>query len=82
MKQSVLRFAAQLWAMLAVLLLFVAAALPADAVQASVSVAVACALLYVMRLIALRKRFNLAGEKSPSAPPYVRDCGGTDAKGM
>lgn len=58
------------------------AALPADAVQASVSVAVACALLYVMRLIALRKRFNLAGEKSPSAPPYVRDCGGTDAKGM
>ena len=29
MKQSVLRFAAQLWAMLAVLLLFVAAALPA-----------------------------------------------------
>ena len=58
------------------------AALPADAVQASVSVAVACALLYVMRLIALRKRFNLAGEKSSSAPPYVRDCGGTDAKGM
>ena len=58
------------------------AALPADAVQASVSVAVACALLYVMRLIALRKRFNLAGEKSPSAPPYVRDCGGTNAKGM
>lgn len=58
------------------------AALPADAVQASVSVAVACALLYVMRLIALRKRFNLAGEKSPSAPPYVRDCGGTDTKGM
>ena len=31
MKQSVLRFAAQLWAMLAVLLLFVAAALPAHA---------------------------------------------------
>ena len=28
MKQSVLRFAAQLWAMLAVLLLFVAAARP------------------------------------------------------
>lgn len=31
MKQSVLRFAAQLWAMLAVLLLFVTAALPAHA---------------------------------------------------
>ena len=35
MKQSVLRFAAQLWAMLAVLLLFVAAALPAHADDAT-----------------------------------------------
>lgn len=35
MKQSVLRFAAQLWAMLAVLLLFVAAALPAMRVTAT-----------------------------------------------
>lgn len=58
------------------------AALPADAVQASISVAVACALLYVMRLIALRKRFNLAGEKSPTAQPYTRSDANKDTNGL
>lgn len=48
------------------------AALPADAVQASLSVALACVLLYIMRLDSLRARFRLSGEKHPSAPPYRR----------
>ena len=47
-------------------------ALPADAVQAATSVALACVLLYAFRLDALRSRFRLAEGKSPSAPKYVR----------
>ena len=49
------------------------AALPADTVQASLSVAVACVLLYVMRLDALRVRFRLSEEKYPAAAPYARE---------
>ena len=49
------------------------AALPADAVQASLSVAVACVLLYVVRLGALRVRFRLSEEKYPAAVPYIRE---------
>ena len=36
------------------------------------SVALACVLLYIMRLDSLRARFRLSGEKHPSAPPYCR----------
>ena len=48
------------------------AALPADAVQASLSVVLACLLLYLMRLDSLRTRFRLSCEKHPAAPPYRR----------
>lgn len=50
------------------------AALPADAVQASLSVVLACVLLYAMRLIVFGRRFALS-EKRMSAPPYVRKNG-------
>ena len=49
------------------------AALPADAVQASFSVALACALLYLMRLDTLRVRFRLSGERRLTAQPYRRE---------
>ena len=49
------------------------AALPADAVQASLSVALACALLYLMRLDTLRVRFRLSGERRLTAQPYRRE---------
>ena len=49
------------------------AALPADAVQASISVALACALLYLMRLDTLRVRFRLSGERRLTAQPYRRE---------
>lgn len=49
------------------------AALPADAVQASLSVALACVLLYIMRLDSLRARFRLSEEKYPAAAPYARE---------
>ncbi len=48
-------------------------ALSADVVQVAVSVVLACVLLYVMRLIVLRKRFNLSNDKTLTAQPYVRD---------
>ncbi len=49
------------------------AALPADAVQASLSVALACVLLYLMRLDTLRVRFRLSGERRLTAQPYRRE---------
>ena len=49
------------------------AALPANAVQASLSVALACALLYLMRLDTLRVRFRLSGERRLTAQPYRRE---------
>lgn len=49
------------------------AALPADAVQASLSVALACVLLYLMRLDTLRARFRLSGERRLTAQPYCRE---------
>ena len=49
------------------------AALPADAVQASLSVALACVLLYLMRLDTLRARFRLSGERRLTAQPYRRE---------
>lgn len=48
------------------------AALPADAVQATVSVVLSCVLLYAFRLDALRARFDLAGNRRLSAAAYVR----------
>ena len=48
------------------------AALPADAVQASLSVALACVLLYLMRLDTLRVRFR-SGERRLTAQPYRRE---------
>lgn len=55
-------------------------ALPADAVQASVSVALACVLLYVMRLDGLRVKLRLDNKKYPIAPPYRRERGTSEAE--
>ena len=51
------------------------AALPADAVQAAISVAIAVAVLYVMRLVDLRERFGLSRtdfDKKLHSQEYIR----------
>ena len=56
-------------------------ALPADAVQASVSVALACVLLYVFRLDALRTRFRLFDDGKFRTLPYRRIRRGEEVSG-